>query len=117
MWTPVGTREQQDLLKAKYPPMDPFFPFGANAHDPHAVTQARRFGSPEEAPAVPRKISLSAVRSAAYPNLGDPADAQKLAASWVTHQLYCDTADQVSSFAVVLLLKSLMSKCHFLVCM
>ena len=82
--TSWGSRELQDLLKAKYPPMDPIFPSGI---------------SPQDSPAAPREISLSAV---AHPILGDPADPQKLAASWVTNQLYGGTADQVSSFAMAM---------------
>lgn len=82
--TSWGNKEQQDLLKAKYPPMDPIFLSGVG---------------PQDSPAVPREISLSAV---AHPILGDPADPQELAASWVTNQQYGGTADQVSSFAMAL---------------
>ena len=96
----LGSKEQQDLLKAKYPPLDHSFPFGVGPHMPHAVTQAGRFPPQEDTPAAPRQMPLSAVPSAAHPILGDPADPQKLAASWVTTQQFGDTAGLVSSFCL-----------------
>ena len=88
----LGPQEQQDLLRAKYPPVDHIFPCGVGPHVPYAGS----FLSPEQTSAIPREISLSALRSAAHPILGSRADPQKLAASWVTNQMYDDTAIPVS---------------------
>ena len=95
-------KPQQDLLKAKYPNMDPNFSIGVGPQTPQAATPAGVFPSPEASPLPsphPREIPLSAVSCISNPIFGDPADPQKLAASWVTYQHYGDAADQVSTHA------------------
>ncbi|KAL3145789.1 hypothetical protein ABBQ38_015166 [Trebouxia sp. C0009 RCD-2024] len=89
----LTTKAQQDLLKASYPNPDPSFSFGVGPQP----SRAGRHLSPDASTA-PREISLSAVRSV-HPISGDPADPQKLAASWVTHQQFGDATDRGTATA------------------
>ena len=92
-------KSQQDLLKTKYPKMDPTFSSGGGPQTPQDATPAGVFPSPEASPLPsphPREIPLSAVSCISNPNFEEPADPQKLAASWVFNQHYGDAADQVS---------------------
>ncbi|KAL3135179.1 hypothetical protein ABBQ38_006270 [Trebouxia sp. C0009 RCD-2024] len=81
----LTNKAQQDLLKASYPNHDPSFSFGVGPQTPWPGRYL-----PPDASTAPRETSLSAVRSGAHPNFGDPADPQKLAASWVTNQQFGD---------------------------
>ena len=87
----------QDLLKAKQANADRNFTFWG-PQTPQAAIPAGVFPSPETSPLpspTRKEIPLSAVSCISNPIFGDVADPQKLAASWVTHQHYGDTADQV----------------------
>lgn len=92
-------KSQQDLLKAKYPNMDPNLSMGGGPQTPQAAAPIGVFPSPEASPLPsphPREIPLSAVSCISNPVFGDAADPQKLAASWVTNQHYGDAVDQVN---------------------
>ena len=88
-----STKAQQGFLKAGYPALDPSF--GVGPQTPGAATSAGRFPT-LDASTAPRAIPLSAMHITVHPLSGDPADPQKLAASWVTNQQFGDAADRVS---------------------
>ena len=98
-------KSQQDLLKAKYPNMDPNFSLGDGPQTPQAAIPTGVFPSPEASPLPsphPREIPLSTVSCISNPDFGDAADSQKLAASWVTNQHYGDAVDQVGTLHAAL---------------
>lgn len=92
----ISAKAQQDLLKANYPDFYSNSTFGVTPQTPRGGTSGK-LHSPDGS-SNPREIPLSAVRSGAHPLSGDPADPQKLAASWVTNQQFGDAAERVSSW-------------------
>ena len=98
--TDLASATQHDLLKAKYPDMGPF---GTGAPPTlQAAISAGRVPSLETSPlpsSVPKDTPLSPVSCMSSPILGDPADPQKLVASWVTDEHYGDAIQQVSLLA------------------
>ena len=98
-------KSQQDLLKAKYPNMDPNFSLGDGPQTPQAAIPTGVFPSPEASPLPsphPREIPLSTVSCISNPVFGDAAFSQKLAASWLTNQHYGDAVDQVGTLHAAL---------------
>ena len=101
----MGTKAQQSLLKAKYPPIEPTFSFGTAPQTLRPAAPAGVHPSPDASPLVSpgtREIPLSDVSCITNPIFGDAADPQKLAASWVTNQQYGDAADQASAVHVII---------------
>jgi len=78
---------------------DQAFSFGSSPQTPQAAIPSGIFPSPETSPVPSPKrtteIALSAISRIANPVYGVAADPQKLAASWVSHQHYGESAEQV----------------------